>query len=104
MIPPVRDLEIVEIVQEMTLEKESEPYVAEIDTSIIGTELPEYTTTETPVEAESKPLNEMTKAELLTTIKEREIDAAAEITALEAEEAWKAEIEALKAKLAELEK
>lgn len=39
---------------------------------------------ETPVEAESKPLNEMMKSELLATIKEREIDAAAEIAELEA--------------------
>jgi len=46
---------------------------------------PEKAPEEMPPEAESKPLNEMTKAELLATIKEREIDAAAEITALEAE-------------------
>ena len=131
---------VPEIVQEMALEEESEP----IDKEALADEITEKNLTETmgelmksgvsviaieelakkvteqPVEAESKPLDEMSKAELLTTIKEREIDAAAEITALEAEpeplgtielteaetaEALrKAQITALYAKLAELEK
>ncbi len=52
LVLPEPEMEIVEIVQEMALEEELEPYVAPVDTSIVGTELPVIEATETPVEAE----------------------------------------------------